>query len=35
MCDQLYKPNQKSLEKHGSAMDRRRFLVAGVGGALG
>jgi hypothetical protein len=35
MCDQLYKPNQKSLEKHGSAMDRRRFPVAGVGGALG
>ena len=30
MCDQLYKPNQNSPEKHGSSMDRRRFLVAGV-----
>ena len=25
-----YKPNQNPLEKHGSSMDRRRFVVAGV-----
>ena len=30
MGDQLYKPNQNPLEKHGSSMDRRRFVVAGV-----
>ena len=35
MCDQLYKPNQNSLEKHGSSMDRRRFLAAGVGVGFG
>ena len=34
MCDQLYKPNQNSLEKHAS-MERRRFLVAGLGVGFG
>ena len=35
MCDQLYKPNQNSLEKPGSSMDGRRFLVAGIGVGFG
>ena len=35
MCDQLYKPNQNPLEEHGSSMDRRRFLLAGVGVGFG
>ena len=35
MCEQLYKPHQNSLEKHGLSMDRRRFVVAGVGVGFG
>jgi hypothetical protein len=35
MCDQLYKPDQNSLEKPGSSMDGRRFVVAGVGVGFG
>jgi NAD(P)-dependent dehydrogenase (short-subunit alcohol dehydrogenase family) len=35
MRDQLYKPTQNSLEKHGSSVDRRRFLVTGLGIGFG
>jgi hypothetical protein len=35
MCDQLYKPNQNSFEKHDASMDRRIFLVGGVGVSFG